>query len=137
MAGRGKAITRQQRVAVVGMKDSGLTNRDISAATGLTMASVWRIAKGAEPLDEDDLQAVKDRLRGRFLVATDTLLESALKGMEEETPYRRMIMAGIAHDHYLRTLLFEKGQSSQGILAQIIIMVDQRQRGQEAVALND
>jgi len=126
---RALKVSKAEKVAVAGMKDSGMSNREIADSTGLSMDTIWRVSRAAAPIPEEDLQAVKERLRGRFLIATDTLLESALRDAAQESPYKRMIMAGIAHDHYLRTLMFDRGQSGAGILAQLLIMVDCSQRG--------
>ena len=122
-------LTANSRLAVTALIDAGKTPKEIEKETGLSRYSIWRIRKQSDPVNEEDLKAVKDRLRGRFLLATDILLESALKEADQETPYKRMIMAGIAHDHYLRCLMFDKGATNQGVLAQILIMVDSSKRG--------
>ena len=122
-------LTANKRLAVAALIDAGKTPAQIEKETGLSRTSIWRIRKDSDPVNEKDFEAVKNRLRGRFLLATDILLESALKDAANETPYKRMIMAGIAHDHYLRALMFDRGQASQGVLAQILILVDSRQRG--------
>ena len=122
-------LTANKRLAVAALIDAGKTPAQIEKETGLSRTSIWRIRKDSDPVNEQDFEAVKNRLRGRFLLATDILLESALKDAASETPYRRMIMAGIAHDHYLRALMFDRGQASQGVLAQILILVDSRKKG--------
>jgi hypothetical protein len=126
---RGPKLKPEKKAEVVAMAQAGLSPKDIAAQTGLSIPSIWRIKNEGPPLDPELLDNVKERLRGRFLVASDTLLESALRDAEQESPYRRMIMAGIAHDHYLRTLMLERGKNSTGVLTQILVMVDASQRG--------
>lgn len=126
---RGPKLKPEKKAEVVAMAEAGLTPKEIAAQTGLSIPSIWRIKNEGPALDPALLDNVKERLRGRFLVAADTLLESALRDAEQEPPYKRMIMAGIAHDHYLRTLMLERGAKSTGVLTQILIMVDATQRG--------
>lgn len=126
---RGAVLTPKKKATIVKLVEQGMSTKDIKDKTGLSQSSIWRIKHEGPALDPELLDNVKDRLRGRFLIATDTLLESALRDAEEEPPYKRMIMAGIAHDHYLRTLMLERGKTSTGILTQILIMVDAAQRG--------
>lgn len=110
------------------MLDLGVSQRQIAQELEISKTSVHNLSR-ADDLDPVEVEAVKVRLESRMVVASDRFLSQALDRIKELSPYQAMLCAGIAHDHYLRASLAGKAQQV-GSLTQILILVDQRARGQ-------
>lgn len=122
-----KRLRLGQRAAATAMIQAGATVRDAALATGMSKSSAAVLARG-DDAPVELVNAVRDRLQGRLLVASDRYLSQSLDRLKSLHPYQAMLCAGIAHDHYLRSKQAESG-SSVGSITQILVLIDQRSRG--------
>lgn len=122
----GKRIRLGQRAAAAAMIQAGATVREAAMATGMSKSSAAVLAHGDDAPPEL-VDAVKERLQGRLLVASDRYLSQSLDRLKDLSPYQAMLCSGIAHDHYLRSRQSDRGSNTGG-LTQILIQIDQSTR---------
>lgn len=121
-------LSRSKRVAAQAMLDLGVSQRYIAQELEISKTSVHNLSR-ADDLDPVEVEAVKARLESRMVVASDRFLSQALDHIKELSPYQAMLCSGIAHDHYLRSRVAASGNQAGG-LTQILVLIDQRARGQ-------
>jgi hypothetical protein len=125
---RGRRVKDGKRVAAAAMVELGIPLRQVGEELGISKDSAANFAKDPT-LDPEEVERCKAKMTGRFIVASDRLLTRCLDGINTLDPYRAMIASGIAHDHYLRATQAGKAHAA-GSLTQILILIDQRSRGQ-------
>lgn len=123
----GKRIRLGQRAAATAMIAAGATVREAAIATGISKSSAAILARG-DDAPPDLVEAVKQRLQGRLLVASDRFLTQSLDSIQDLGSYQAMLCSGIAHDHYLRSKQADSG-NRQGSITQILVLIDQQSRG--------
>lgn len=117
-------ISRSKRAAAAALTEMGVPVRQVARELGISKSSVSTCANDPT-LDEAEVERVKSKIAGRFVVASDRFLTHSLDNLKDLHPYQAMLCAGIAHDHYLRSTAASKGAGSSN-LTQILVLIDQR-----------
>lgn len=123
-----KRITKAKRATAVAMAELGVPQRAIAEELDISKGSVQNCLND-DTLNPAEVERVKEKIAGRFVVAADRFLSHGLSNIQELGPYQAVLCAGIAHDHYLRALQAARGNQG-GSLTQILIQIDQRTREQ-------
>lgn len=123
----GTAISKTKRAAARALTDLGVPVRTVAQELGIGKSSVSACANDPT-LDDTEIERVKNKIAGRMIVSADRFLSHGLDNIQDLHPYQAVLCAGIMHDHYLRASAASRGDTGHG-LTQILVLIDQRQRG--------
>lgn len=124
-----RRITQAKRITAAAMAELGVPQRAIAEELDISKGSVQNCLED-DTLNPAEVERVKEKIAGRFVVAADRFLSHGLSNIQELGPYQAMLCSGIAYDHYLRASQAAHGGNQGGGLTQILILIDQQLRGQ-------
>ncbi len=124
-----RRITKAKRITAAAMAELGVPQRAIAEELDISKGSVQNCLED-DTLNPAEVERVKEKIAGRFVVAADRFLSHGLSNIQELSPYQAILCAGITHDHYLRASQAARGGNQGGGLTQILILIDQQLRGQ-------